>query len=179
MTMSEATKEKYSKPPAARGVVTRFPRAILELAKLSQYGTTKHEVSIDDVSYRDIPDGEGVLLDAQVRHICQEAITGEVNEDDGGHLHATQDAWNALARLEIILIRRGQTKEPPEEEGVEVKWKQGEKTMDWDPKFGPSPKPGVIDWQAPLYEAEMKRVFGAPVPREDDVVSSPPGSPGP
>ena len=117
MTMSEATKEKYSKPPAARGVVTRFPRAILELAKLSQYGTTKHEVSIDDVSYRDIPDGEGVLLDAQVRHICQEAITGEVNEDDGDHLHATQEAWNALARLEIILIRRGQTKEPSKEEG--------------------------------------------------------------
>ena len=132
MGMSAATKEKYSKPPAARGVVTRFPRAILELAKLSQFGTTKHEVSIDDVSYRDIPDGEGVLLDAQVRHICQEAITGEVNEDDGGHLHATQDAWNALARLEIILIRRGQTKEPPAEEGTRVQWDPTAKVVDWE-----------------------------------------------
>ena len=65
----------------------------------------------------------------------------------------------------------GQTKEPPEEEGVEVKWKQGEKTMDWDPKFGPSPKPGVIDWDTMMWSRSRTRGQGA--------VPKPPGSPGP
>lgn len=101
--LATATEAKYTKPPVVRGVLQRFPRAILALAEVSQFGTTKHQVPIDDDSFATIPDARGVYSDAEVRHILKEAIEGPVNAEDGMLLHAAQRAWNAMAYLEITL----------------------------------------------------------------------------
>lgn len=103
--MNKATKEKYSKPTPYRGVLYRFPRAILAVSEISEHGTKKHEVPLNDVSYRDLPDGEMLYREASCRHMLREAIEGPI-DPDFGLLHAAHEAWDALARLEIMLIRK-------------------------------------------------------------------------
>lgn len=103
--MNKATKEKYSKPNPYRGVLYRFPRAILAVAEISEHGTMKHEVPLDDVSYRDLPDGAMLYREAGCRHMLKEAIEGPI-DPDFNKLHAAHEAWDALARLEIILIEK-------------------------------------------------------------------------
>lgn len=101
-----AREEKAGKPPVVRGVIQRFPRALEELARVSQFGTEKHKVSISDMSYLDIPDAYGVYTDALGRHLLAEKTEGPINAADGNMLHAAQVAWNALARLEVLLLSR-------------------------------------------------------------------------
>jgi len=110
--MAEATREKYEKLPVTRGVLHRFPRALLYLAAISKYGTEKHEVPIDDNSYKDIPDAQGVYTDAMGRHLLAEAIHGQVNAEDGNLFHMGQASWDSLARLEIYLQEIGWTGVP-------------------------------------------------------------------
>ena len=50
-------------------------------------------------------DGENRYGDALVRHLIAEAIEGPVDADTQ-LLHAAQEAWNALARLELILRKK-------------------------------------------------------------------------
>ena len=92
------------KAPVITGVVQYFPRAVLAVANLSLKGATKYSWR----GWHDVPDGEKRYLDALGRHLAMEAIEGEVDSawTDGDVLHATADAWNALARLELILERR-------------------------------------------------------------------------
>ena len=101
--MADATKEKYNKPQPFQGVIARFPRAILAIAAVSVDGTKKHKVPLSDQSYRDIPDAVNVYGEALCRHLLREQIEGEV-DPEFGHLHAAHAAWDALARLEILLI---------------------------------------------------------------------------
>lgn len=109
-----ARKLDEGKLPVMRGVFLRFPRSMYELAKVSQVGTTKYAVPIDDQNYKDVPDGLGRYTDALGRHLLDEAINGPVNVERGGALpedgvellHAAQAAWDALARLEILLEKR-------------------------------------------------------------------------
>lgn len=107
--MSPATASKYAKDPVWAGVLARFPLALREVAKVSAWGTKKHEVPIDDMSFLTIPDAYRVYSDACGRHLLDEAVEGPVNAADGGLLHPAQLAWDALARLEVYL--RGQEKE--------------------------------------------------------------------
>ncbi len=101
--MATATRARYNKPQPYRGVIARFPRAILEIAKVSRYGATKHEKPMGDTSYLDVPDAEVNYVEAEVRHLLHEAIHGPVNDDDDGLLHKAQKAWEALADLEVFL----------------------------------------------------------------------------
>lgn len=101
--MSDATAEKYSKPQPFNGVIARFPRAILAVAAVSVDGTKKHQVPLDDVSYRDLPDAKNLYGEALCRHLLREAIEGPV-DPEFDHLHAAHAAWDALARLEVLLI---------------------------------------------------------------------------
>ena len=104
--MSPATAEKYQKPAIYQGVLARFPLALAEVARVSMWGTRKHEVPLDDDSFLSIPNAYAMYSDAVARHMLGEAVEGPVNEGDGGQLHPAQLAWNALARLEVYL--RGQ-----------------------------------------------------------------------
>lgn len=105
--MSERGK-KYDagKPAVYRGVLARFPRALMEIARVSEFGAEKYEVPIENCDFLEIEDCEGRYSDALVRHMLNEAIQGRVNPEDGNLLHAAQAAWDSLARLERILIDR-------------------------------------------------------------------------
>lgn len=102
--LAAATQAKYEKVPVTRGVIARFPRALREIAKVSVVGTKKHQVPLDDMSFVDIPDAYNVYTDAVGRHLTGEYIDGPINDEDGGLLHAAQLAWDALARLEVLLV---------------------------------------------------------------------------
>lgn len=105
-SMSSATAAKYAKDPVWAGVLARFPMALREVAKVSAWGTRKHNVPIDDMSFLTIPDAYRIYSDACGRHLLDEAVEGPVNAADGDLLHAAQLAWDALARLEVFLRQR-------------------------------------------------------------------------
>lgn len=86
------------KSPVRRGLLEYFPRACLAVAQVSASGASKYSWK----GWETVPDGVDRYGDAEVRHICKAAIEGSVDHDYG-HLHATHEAWNSLARLELIL----------------------------------------------------------------------------
>lgn len=86
------------KSPVRRGLLEYFPRACLEVAGLSADGAKKYSWG----GWASVEGGVDRYGDAEVRHICKAAIEGPV-DPDFKRLHATHEAWNALARLELIL----------------------------------------------------------------------------
>ena len=83
-------------------VFSGFARALEEVGKVGTFGAKKH---CDD-GWRSVPDGTARYSDALLRHLLKEA-TGEVLDADSELLHAAHAAWNALARLELLLAERG------------------------------------------------------------------------
>lgn len=102
--LAPATAAKYGKDPVFRGAIARFPRAFREVAKVSSFGFQKHKTPPGgELQYLDVPDAYVVYSDAVGRHLVGEAVEGQINHADGGLYHAAQAAWNALARLEVML----------------------------------------------------------------------------
>lgn len=131
-----AKKLDAGKLPVMRGVITRFPLAMQEIARVSQVGTTKYAVPISDRAYKDVPDGLGRYEDAIARHTVEEQMHGAVNIERGGALpaegvalfHKAQRAWDALASLEIFLTQLQKAGQPtdPQSYLVEVQnWERG------------------------------------------------------
>jgi hypothetical protein len=83
------------------GVLHYFPRAIIEVAAVSAYGARKYMWN----GWESVPDGAQRYTEALGRHLIAERL-GAVDADSG-LLHAAQVAWNALARLELLLRDRG------------------------------------------------------------------------
>ena len=81
-----------------RGAISYFPRALLEVARVSQVGARKYSWK----GWESVPNGIQRYGDALARHLVDDSINGEYDKDTG-LLHAAQIAWNALARLELIL----------------------------------------------------------------------------
>lgn len=86
------------KSPIFRGAVSYFPRAISAVAAVSAFGASKYAWN----GWRGVPDGYNRYSDALVRHLTYEG-EGEVLDPDSGLLHAAHAAWNALARLELLI----------------------------------------------------------------------------
>ena len=86
------------KAPVFRGAIGYFPRAITEVAKVSGFGASKYTWK----GWETVPDGVNRYSDAMVRHLAYEG-EGEILDPDSGLLHAAHAAWNALARLELML----------------------------------------------------------------------------
>lgn len=86
------------KPAVMRGVVQYFPRALVAVASVSQYGAAKYTWG----GWESVPDGVQRYTDALGRHLVGETIDGPADPETG-LLHAAQTAWNALARLELML----------------------------------------------------------------------------
>jgi hypothetical protein len=82
-------------------VFSGFARALEEVGKVGTYGAKKH---CDD-GWKSVPDGYARYSSAMLRHIMKEA-RGEAIDPDFGLLHAAHAAWNALARLELLLEQR-------------------------------------------------------------------------
>jgi len=77
-----------------------FSRALTEVAKVGTYGANKYS----DNGWLHVPNAESRYTDAMLRHLLSE-FENEIDEETG-LLHAAQVAWNALARLHFILLRR-------------------------------------------------------------------------
>jgi hypothetical protein len=79
-------------------VIGGFSRALTEVAKVGTFGANKYTAN----GWIEVPDGEQRYTDAMLRHILTEA-TGEQMDPDSGLRHAAHAAWNALARLDLML----------------------------------------------------------------------------
>jgi hypothetical protein len=99
---SGAIKYDAGKAPIYRGLITYFPRAIREVATISDFGASKYAWR----GWENVDDGINRYSDAMVRHLVREG-EGEVLDPDSGLLHAAHVAWGALARLELMLREEG------------------------------------------------------------------------
>lgn len=86
------------KAPVLRGAISYFPKALEAVAQVSSFGANKYTWA----GWRSVPDGVGRYGDAMVRHLIHEAADGP-NDHDSGLRHAAHAAWNALARLELLI----------------------------------------------------------------------------
>ena len=86
-----------------RGCLHYFPRALRAVAELSTIGAKKYSWK----GWASVPDGINRYGDALGRHeLCIEDDFSR-RDPDTGVLEATAVAWNALARLELILRESG------------------------------------------------------------------------
>ncbi|MEE8598281.1 MAG: dATP/dGTP diphosphohydrolase domain-containing protein [Dehalococcoidales bacterium] len=92
------------KPNALVDVYQEFPLAMEEIARITKWGTGKHAVR----GWQTFEHKYAIRYHTgkMGRHLLAEETEGCVNETDGGLLHSGQVAWNALARLEHILLQR-------------------------------------------------------------------------
>lgn len=86
------------KTPVFRGAFQYFPRALAAVANVSDVGAKKYTWK----GWEEVPDGINRYSDALGRHIISESTEG-LYDSQTGLLHAAQIAWNALARLELII----------------------------------------------------------------------------
>ncbi len=91
------------KPAIWQGLLSYFPRACLAVADVSTRVAKKYTWK----GWESVPNGIERYGDAMARHQVKEGIEGLYDIGPGGLgpdvLHAAQCAWNALARLELIL----------------------------------------------------------------------------
>ena len=78
-----------------------FPRALLAVASVSGYGARKYARG----GWRLVPNGIQRYTDALDRHRLAESLE-YYDTRDSGLAHAAHLAWNALARLELMLRDR-------------------------------------------------------------------------
>lgn len=114
MSAQPGTKYDQGKPRASL-VLGGFHRALLEVSKVGTFGANKYS----DNGWKAVPNAHQRYSDAMLRHWLAEAT--EDIDSESGLSHAAHLAWNALARLELLL-REGpnnndQTIVPPQELG--------------------------------------------------------------
>lgn len=88
-------------------VLGDFSRALLEVSKVGTFGAKKYT----DHGWVSVPDGIKRYDEAKVRHWLYEKA-GQENDPETGLHHAAHEAWNALARLDLIL-RKKEAENPP------------------------------------------------------------------
>jgi hypothetical protein len=79
-------------------VFSAFARALEAVALVGTYGAEKYS----DNGWLQVPNGVDRYTDALLRHYVAEA-KGEWTDSESGLPHAAHLAWNALARLELLL----------------------------------------------------------------------------
>lgn len=99
-TAAGGTKLDYGKHAVYSLALDYFPRALGAVANVSEYGSRKYAAK----GWLKVPNGKVRYSDALGRHLLKEAIEGPYDDGDSGLSHAAQAAWNALARLELMLI---------------------------------------------------------------------------
>lgn len=79
-------------------VLGGFMRGLKEVSKVGTYGANKYT----DDGWKTLPKGVERYTDAMLRHLADE-MSGETFDKDTMLHHAAHLAWNALARLCLIL----------------------------------------------------------------------------
>lgn len=91
------------KSPVYQGLVDYFPRACVAVADISRRGAIKYAWK----GWETVPDGFNRYSNALGRHLVAESIEGHYDSSPTGLgadvLHASQVAWNAFARLELLI----------------------------------------------------------------------------
>lgn len=80
---------------------TYFPHALDAVCQVSEFGARKYT----RMGWASVPGGIRRYTDALSRHLMDEA-RGDVFDKDSGLTHAAHLAWNALARLQLMLDDR-------------------------------------------------------------------------
>ena len=80
-------------------VLGGFARALQEVSRVGTHGAAKYT----DNGWATVPNGINRYTDAMLRHYMDECMGEKYDRDLPGLLHAAQVAWNALARLELML----------------------------------------------------------------------------
>lgn len=93
-----AIKYDAGKPAVYQGVLDYFPRAVLAVAAISTFGASKYAWK----GWENVPDGYNRYSNALHRHELYKGIEGDT-DSDSKMLHDVHIAWNALARLELVL----------------------------------------------------------------------------
>ena len=78
-------------------ILNAMPLAILAVSEVGTYGANKYSEN----GWKNVDNGIARYTDAMDRHRIKEGL--EVFDEDSNLRHAAQVAWNALARLELIL----------------------------------------------------------------------------
>jgi len=86
------------KPCIYQGLFAYFPRACESVAAVSTFGASKYAWK----GWESVPRGFERYSDAMARHLIKEG-SGELTDPDSKYLHAAHTAWNAMARLELML----------------------------------------------------------------------------
>lgn len=107
------------------GLLEDFSRALWEVAKVGTFGAVKYSRG----GWQFVENGEERYKDAKWRHILKRNIEGQIDADSQC-LHLAQEAWNALAQLELYLRKT----EPTEIETV--KEKPANKKAYWEVEEG-------------------------------------------
>lgn len=94
--MLTTNSEDRKNAPVWSGFCLYFPRAMLEVSKLSKIGNDKHNPGQPLHWSRDKSTDHG---DCIVRH----QLEAECIDEDSGLLHAVSVAWRAMAQLEVLL----------------------------------------------------------------------------
>lgn len=79
-------------------VLHGFAQALQAVGAVGTYGAQKYSAD----GWTQVPQGIERYTDAMYRHLLKQA-GGEVVDQDTQILHAAHAAWNALARLELML----------------------------------------------------------------------------
>lgn len=110
--------------PIYSGFIKYFPKAIAAVAELSRKGNDQHNPG-KPLHWDRSKSGDE--LDAQMRHITDMAEQGEGATDTDEVLHATKNAWRAMAGLEKLLEKqqaeartRGRDAEPAATRGHSI-----------------------------------------------------------
>jgi hypothetical protein len=79
-------------------VIDDMARALLAVSDVATYGAAKYSPH----GWVSVPDGIERYTDAMYRHLLA-AAAGERTDPETGLSHAAHAAWNALARLDLML----------------------------------------------------------------------------
>lgn len=101
---------KYDSGKAKIGeMLVSFKRSLLEVCKVYEFGFNKYGKD----NFKNVEKGYTRYTNAMIRHLLKE--DSEVYDEETELLHASHCAWNALARLEMLLKQR----EPEATEAIE------------------------------------------------------------
>lgn len=78
-------------------ITDTMPHALAAIARVAEFGARKYSRD----GWLRVPNGITRYTDAMLRHIVADAI--EYADQESSLPHAAHAAWNALARLELIL----------------------------------------------------------------------------
>lgn len=96
-------KADSGKAPVAQGGFLYFPRAIAAVSRCSEYGRKKYNTVYSERNFMYVEDGVGRYTDGMLRHLGGEMLDAGGIDPETNLPHAYAVAWNALARLEIML----------------------------------------------------------------------------